>query len=144
MLGRLAKWLRLIGYDTLYLPLPDTEILLLAQKENRLLLTRDKRITERRLVKKKIIKCLFIKSDFLEEQLQQIATELNLSLTLKQPLCTLCNKKILLIPKERVKGKVPPFVFMNHQEFGFCPTCKKYYWKGTHWVKINNTLTNLF
>lgn len=126
MLGTLAKWLRFFGYNTLYFKnIDDKEILNIAKKENRIILTRDKKL-----------KGIYVKSDNLQQQLKQLIEELNLNFENALMRCSVCNSELEEVSKEEVKGKVADGVFLLQEEFWKCPNCNKFYWKGTHYRNI--------
>ncbi|MFQ6060001.1 MAG: Mut7-C RNAse domain-containing protein [Thermoplasmata archaeon] len=132
MLGTLAKWLRLMGFDVLYPgPIPDSEMKEIAAKEGRIILTRDKELSSTEKAQ-----TLYVESDNLEEQL--LFTVSVLELKIKNPMsrCSLCNSLIQRVERESVMGKVPEGVLSRQKEFWFCPRCKKYYWQGSHWDRI--------
>jgi hypothetical protein len=117
MLGRLAKWLRLLGYDTAYFAdLDDNELVRLARAQGRTLLTRDTELARRRG-----LSSLLIESDELEEQIQQAISELHLET--KQPFsrCPVCNTLLQEVEKPSVKERVPPYVFRTEEHFSLCP-----------------------
>lgn len=129
MLGRLARWLRLLGYDVIYpAPARDAQLLRLAQAEDRVLLTRDRGLAERFSGRK-----VLVESGNLWEQLRQVVTELGLEVG-KGFLtrCALCNEPIEPISKEEVRDLVPPYVFCTHGKFARCPKCGRVYWEGSH------------
>lgn len=139
MLGSLAKWLRFFGFDTAYPKvLPDKELITLAKRENRIVLTRDKD-----LANVKSIDALFIESTDLEEQLLQVITTFNLKITNEFSRCSLCNSILIEVEKGQVKDKVPEKVYNWQNEYWKCPTCDKYYWQGTHFVGIREKLEKL-
>lgn len=132
MLGRLARWLRMFGYDTLYPEaLPDKELVKIAKKENRVLLTRDKT-----LANSKYVQTILIESVNIEDQLEQIVNEAYLKIENPFSRCTICNGMIRITKKESVKDDVPPKVYEYCDEFWRCSECSKIYWKGSHWDKI--------
>jgi uncharacterized protein with PIN domain len=136
MLGRLAKWLRILGYDTTYSPhLDDDQLVRQARAEGRLLLTRDRGLARRRG-----LQCLLIESDHLEEQLGQILVEL--ALTGEHPFsrCPACNTPLHRVEKPELEGRVPPHIFRTHKDFRLCPHCDKIYWPGTHWARMQEKL----
>ncbi len=140
MLGRLAKWLRILGYDTAYSPhLDDDQLVRLARAEGRLLLTRDRGLARRRG-----LQCLLIESDHLEEQLGQILAELALTWEHPAPLeerrCPVCNTPLQKVEKTELEGRVPPHIFRTHKDFRLCPHCDKIYWPGTHWARMQEKL----
>lgn len=128
MLGSLAKWLRLLGYDTLYPgPLDDRELAAKAYDERRVLLTRDKDLAAR------VRGSVFVASDDLDEQLKAVVTSLHLGLSNPLSLCSVCNAAIVEVGREEVKDLVPPAVHEIQKEFWKCPSCSRVYWRGTHW-----------
>ncbi len=132
MLGSLARWLRFLGFDCAYPQvLPDRELKAIAQKEKRILLTRDKE-----LAKAKGIEVLYIQSVDLDEQLVQLLTTYNLTATDVLSRCGGCNSRLAKVKKESVEGKVPAKVYAWKDEYWECPTCNKYYWQGTHFQGI--------
>jgi uncharacterized protein with PIN domain len=139
MLGRLAKWLRIAGYDTRYLPTAsDGELARVARAEGRILLTRDEQLAQRRGVH-----CVFVHSDRVEEQLQQLMRALELEIDLAFSRCPTCNRLLEAVPKEAIRAEVPPYVFATREEFRRCPQCARVYWRGTHWARMNAQLEDL-
>ena len=139
MLGRLATWLRLLGYDTLYLAdASDAELARRARVEQRVLLTRDVELTRRRGVR-----ALLIESEHIEEQIQQVFHTLHLTARDAFSRCAACNCVLEDIRKEQVRGKVPPYVFHTQERFRRCPQCARIYWRGTHWARILGHLQDL-
>ena len=138
MLGRLARWLRLVGYDTLYYPdIEDSLLLRIAREENRTLLTRDTRLVKVRGLKN----YLLLKENDPFEQLKNVILTFNLfpdSTSLKSIIipdlsrCSLCNQVLESVPKEHAKKHVPEYVFQNSGSFKHCKNCGRFYWKGTH------------
>ncbi len=133
MLGTLARYLRILGYDTLYPEeARDAELLFLAYTQERILLTRDTRMGTR------ISPNIFVlKSVVPEEQLKKVVK--NFKLKTGDTLftrCLECNTPLVKVKKKEVKGKIPPYVFKHHNKFAKCPRCKKYYWTGTHMKKM--------
>ncbi len=132
MLGRLAKYLRFLGYDALFTKEDDEILVARALRENRVLLTRDTGIMKRKIVKSGRVKGYLVESCSVYEQVGEVMKRFNLKKK-EIPFCTLCNVPISLKDKEAVKGKVPPYVFKTKKVFGECPSCHRIYWRGTHW-----------
>jgi uncharacterized protein with PIN domain len=124
MLGKLGRWLRILGYDTLVADkcTSDTTILLICRIDNRYLLTRDKELGRYGV---------YIDSQNLAEQLSQVFSLFNLKI--KSPRCPLCNSE--LVPAEH------PLGFKNTFQ---CLLCGKYYWRGSHWKRIMKTISETY
>ena len=144
MVGRLAKYLRMAGYDVLYInTASDDQIISKARETDRIVLTRDSLMLARREFKKGTVKYLFIKDDKLKNQLNQIKSDLKVLLKPNLVRCIECNRKLIKVKKEDVKNKVPPYVYKTQQNFLYCKKCDKYYWRGTHYDNIRNTFLSI-
>lgn len=131
MLGKLARWLRIIGYDTEYMPHGgDEELVLAAEREGRTILTRDGDLYRRAV--RRGVSALLLKSTNLKEELAEISRAAGLSLS-GQTRCPLCNRLLIECPASGVDGGPRPPLWR-------CPGCGKLYWHGTHWLKINEVL----
>ncbi len=139
MLGRLAKWLRMMGYDvTFFHDADDLALLRHARAEGRLLLTRDRDLARRagRLG-------IMINNQRLEAQLQEMAERGLIDGPLEETRCPVCNARLVPISRERAREHVPPYVYQTQEEFYQCPECKRIYWAGTHWQNITRTWATL-
>lgn len=133
-MGRLPKWLRAMGYDSLYIPnVEDGELLRIAMEQDRIVVTKDRYILERRLVKSGQVRAILITSDDFREQMQQLIKTLGLDMENGFSLCIECNEMLREVSKTQVKDRVPPFVYRTQDQFYECPRCGKLYWRGTHW-----------
>ena len=129
MLGTLAKWLRIAGYDTAYSPRwDDNELARIARAEGRVLLTRDLALSRRRG-----LQALWIGEENLEGQLQQVMKAFGLVLDQPFSRCPVCNTPLEDVPKMIAWGQVPPYIFKTQDSFRLCPECNRFYWRGTHW-----------
>lgn len=141
MLGRLARWLRLYGYDVIYGLVDDDEILKIAEKEDRLVLTRDSGLAERSR------RVILLRSNKLEEQFEELK---NFGFTFEELFppnarCPKCNGLIRKAEKEEIKSKVPHNVYAKYNEFYVCTKCGQIYWPGRQWnemIKIDRKLRN--
>ncbi len=136
MLGRLARWLRLYGYDTLYGIEDDDEIVRIALREDRIILTRDSALTER--AKKLGVKAFLLSSNSLEgqvEELKRLGVEFG-ELFPANAHCPKCNGPLRRASKEEVRGKVPPKVYERYDEFYVCERCGQIYWPGRQWEEM--------
>ena len=139
MLGRLATWLRLMGYDTLYLPeADDAELARVARAEDRVLLTRDVELTRRRGIRP-----LMIESDKVEEQLFQVFRHSKLTARHAFSRCARCNVPLDPVGKADVRNHVPRYVFESQERFLRCPHCCRVYWRGTHWARILSQIEDM-
>lgn len=139
MLGKLARWLRILGYDTLYDPHASDHCLArLARAQGRILLTRDTALARRRGVRP-----LFIRSEKPEEQLAQVVDELGLCPAEILSRCPVCNDQLEEVPRSWAWGYVPPYTFCTQREFRLCPSCNRFYWRGTHWERIHRAIAHL-
>jgi uncharacterized protein with PIN domain len=139
MLGTLARWLRMMGYDTVYArDLLDREVLGMARAEGRILLTRDRQLAERARDGG-----LLVTTDVLEEQLEQVIAAFGLREDRPMTRCTKCNGRLETVGREAVAGRVPERVLAIRTEFYLCPKCGQIYWKGTHWDNIERRLERL-
>ena len=143
MLGTLAKWLRLFGFDTFYAnaELDDDKLLEMAEKENRVLITRDKELIIR--AKKKNIQIVEMTSIDLDEQLSVILKNVDVDEKTVLSRCSLCDTILNEIKRDDVKNKVPEKVFRNNDRFWFCSKCDKIYWRGSHYDKIQSKINKI-
>jgi uncharacterized protein with PIN domain len=143
--GKLARWLRMLGYDTqFYTGEEDWQMIITGLREGRVLLTRDSRVMKTGVVTNGRLKAIYIKSEKPEEQIKQVVEELGLDyrsgfLTV----CIECNRQLEERSREQVEGRVPPYVFKTQDYFVECPSCKRVYWKGTHWQAMTEQLEKI-
>jgi uncharacterized protein with PIN domain len=100
-------------------------------------LTRDRALTQRRG-----IDCIYVRSQDLEEQLEQIVTHLGYPTT-DVPRCTECNTPLVPAAPQEIRSQVPPYVFATHDHFHRCSECNKVYWPGSHWENVHKVLARL-
>jgi len=136
MLGTLAKWLRLLGFDTYYasMSMKDEDLMAIAQRENRYFITRDKVLVQR--ARRRDIPVVHIQTTNLDEQLHSVLSTNPLDETLFLSRCSVCNTLLDTISKKDVKNKVPEKVYKHQEIFWVCPSCQKIYWKGSHFDNI--------
>jgi len=140
MLGRLAKWLRIIGQDVAYGPhLSGHGLIRAARKEGRWILTRDRGVAGRNPPD-----YLLIESDRFREQFKQVVRAFGLDPFEKAfTRCVQCNTVLEPIAKNEVQGKVPPYVFSTQEKFSFCSGCRRVYWPATHQQRMLQELKAL-
>lgn len=163
MLGTLAKWLRLLGYDTIYPhPTDDAALIELARREHRILLTRDKGIPQRKACSGVCV--IVVKSDTAVNQAIEVLRVINAGIEgveligkdrPEKPVakmevdemenvltrCSECNTIIIETTKDdaTTSGRVPVGVLERTHRIWKCPGCGKFYWEGTHYHRILET-----
>lgn len=141
-LGKLCKWLRLLGFDTLYEPELSGREFVASLEKDRILLTRTRRI------QKQFASCrlIFIESDHLENQLSQVFRELGLKSEHMRPFsrCLQCNAPIVAVEKNSLRDRVPDYIFQTHDHFQKCPECDRIYWPGSHTRRGIEKIRQLF
>lgn len=130
MLGKLAKWLKILGFDAIFFSkIEDEELMAIAQKEDRILLTRDTGIIERA----RRLSTLLIESENWREQVKQVLDHFGIWEDVEpNSRCIECNTPLKEISKERAKNLVTPFVYKTADAFALCPGCERVFWRGTH------------
>ena len=143
--GKLTKWLRTMGYDTVFFDGDDdADMIARALAASRIVLTRDTHILKRGVVTTGRLKAILIGSDQHRKQVQQVTATLNLDSQLRPfTLCLECNQPLEERSKEQVKEKVPPYVFKTQNQYMECPACHRIYWRGTHWQAMTQKLKKL-
>ena len=143
--GKLARWLRLIGYDTLLFgQKDDDQMIKVALSEDRVILTKDAQFMKRRLVTNGTLRTIHIEQDSPRLQVQEIVKTLRLDYHFKPfSLCLECNRVLVARDKEQVKNLVPHRVFDTQTQYSECPACHRIYWPGTHWEAMGKELQDL-
>jgi len=143
--GRLAKWLRVLGYDTLF-PREggDNQSVRIALREGRVLVTRDAGIALRRAVRLGQMQVVHILAHDLRGQLRQLVREQQLSRNGGFSRCVRCNDPLHRLPKGQVAERVPPYVLESQSTFMECPSCLRLYWRGTHWANMMTELRRVY
>jgi uncharacterized protein with PIN domain len=139
MLGRLARWLRVLGYDAVYLAdAQDAHLARIARAENRILLTRDQGLAQRRG-----LQTVLVRSQEPEVQLRQVVAELGLRTDNPVARCSVCNERLQPLTRQAARDLVPQYVWQTHDRFRTCPACGRVYWPGTHWQAMDGILSRL-
>lgn len=141
--GKLARWLRMVGFDTLsFNGANDAEMVIAAEAEERIVLTRDTGIMERRPITSCKVQAILIESDRLDQQILQVVSTLKIGKSQLKPLtlCLECNRLLMPRTKAEVKDRIPPYVFKTQEQFVECPRCNRIYWKGTHWQAMQRKI----
>ena len=142
MVGKLARWLRVLGVDVIYdTSLDDHQLVALARSENRILLTRDRPLASGTNEPQ----CLLVESENFREQLRQVVEtygiEPNQSLFTR---CMDCNTILEVASRADIRDKVPPYVYSTQNHFKRCAYCDKILWGGTHRLHMQETLDEIF
>lgn len=140
MLGKLARWLRMLGYDALYgRQLTDSHLIRLSVSEDRIVLTRHRELAKRVPGGRSVL----INSTGVLEQLKELSAKLQLRPHFRSSRCSLCNLLLKNVGREELGGRAPPYVLATQDEFRECPGCGRIYWKGTHWNRIVRDLRSV-
>lgn len=130
MLGKLTKWLRVMGFDVRYDPgTTDAQLFRCAETDERILLTRDRHLMHRRGSAQR----LYIESDYYHQQVRQVVQAFNLADRIQAfTRCIRCNAPLYIIAKPVVVKRVPAYVYATQMTFKHCAPCDQLYWGGTH------------
>jgi hypothetical protein len=140
-LGRLARDLRLLGFDTVYAnDIGDDALARLAAAERRILLTRDRAL----LMRREVTHGCYLRAARPEEQLAYLVRRLQLC-GLIRPFsrCTACNTAVEAVPPSAVESALPPGVRRRHAHFWRCAGCGRVYWQGSHWRAMAGRIARL-
>lgn len=143
MLGKLTRWLRMLGIDVEYIgSMDDRTLIYKAKQEKRILLTRDLELYRQAMASN--VDAFLIKSTDGAANLATLARrfKFELEINAKVSRCPKCNTRIKPILKARVLDKIPKTTASNYDQFWQCPNCRQIYWQGAHWRKIEETLKN--
>jgi len=141
MLGKLTHWLRMLGQDVKYTrSLSDEELMRLARRERRVLLTSDVELFRR--ASSSGVDVYLVRRVDRAEALAELSKRFGVPLVMDVSVsrCPKCNSPIERVPKEEVRDLVPPRSWATHTEFWRCTGCGQVYWMGSHWRRINETL----
>jgi uncharacterized protein with PIN domain len=140
-LGRLARWLRIMGFDTEYYKSNNIGTLIIeALRENRFIITRrQSKIDDLER------KTLVLTVDKLDQQLKEVVQNLKLKINESEMFtrCPMCNEMLTEAKKEEAKELIPPYVYKTQNEFRQCNSCKRLYWKGSHWGNVTKFLKEI-
>lgn len=137
MLGKLARWLRALGYDAAWEPeIADEALVRRGIEERRLILTRDRGLAADWWVEGVIL----IRSDRPLEQLREVAEAVGLSRERLFTRCTHCNAPLRPAPASEVEARIPPEIRSRYADFRACPSCGRIYWKGGHVERMRRAI----
>jgi uncharacterized protein len=141
MLGKLARWLRMMGHDAKYGPdFDDAKLMATAQQEKRVLLTRDLALYQQATAKG--IEAFYVEGSTEAQRLAELSARFGIPIEIDLNIsrCPKCNTKITVVPKAEIADKVEKNTLAHYDVFWRCPNCGAVYWQGAHWVKITATL----
>jgi uncharacterized protein len=138
MLLRLARWLRLLGADVIADPsLTGSELLKVARVDDRMLLTRDKRLRTAADV-------YFVEGNSIRSQLREVVRRFGLDpRAIALTRCSRCNQVLTPVARELVARRVPPYVFAGQDRFAECGGCGRIYWPETHPARMHAMLDSI-
>ncbi len=141
-LGKLAKWLRILGFDTLYESMNFQQKSIDLKQGKRIVLTR----TSKEKSRKQDDKAILIRPNDPDEQLKEVVIKLGIVPEDLRPFsrCIRCNVPIRTADKNFVRGKVPDHVWETHDIFFVCNLCRRVYWPGTHVLRTKEMIQSLF
>jgi len=141
MLGKLTRWLRMLGHDVEYSKsLDDEELIDRAKTENRFLLTRDLKLYQQSVTHGANV--FLVEGNAGAKKLAQLSKRFNFKLEIDVAVsrCPKCNTPIKSVSKEEVIDRIPKATALYYSEFWKCPSCEQIYWRGAHWKRIEKTL----
>ena len=141
MLGKLARWLRMLGHDVTYnVNLGDNDLLEIAKKENRVLLTKDLELYRR--AASKAIDAFYVEGKTESHRLGEVAERYGLTLVIDMDKshCPVCNTSLKSASKDQLSGELEKNTYTYYDKFWRCPNCGQVYWQGAHWKQITQTL----
>jgi uncharacterized protein with PIN domain len=141
MLGKLTRWLRMLGHDVTYFRSADDEKLVeIAKCEKRVLLTRDHKLYQQAVARG--LDAVLVEATDEAGKLADLAGRFGfmLEIDLSISRCPKCNARIESVSKEEVVDEIPEATSMNYNDFWKCPACGQVYWRGAHWKRIEKTL----
>jgi len=115
-------------------------LIIQALRDERIILTRNLK-----LLRPSGVKIVLIQEEKIKQQLNEVFKKLNIELSSKKMFsrCIICNEELVDIEKEKIKDRVPEYVFKTQEDFVTCPQCKRIYWQGTHWGNARGILDGI-
>jgi len=142
MLGKLTRWLRMLGQDVVYTgSMDDQELIQKAKREHRVLLTRDLELYQQAIGRG--AEAFLVEGETEAQKLNSLAErfKFKLGIDVKASRCPKCNARIRSVSKADVINKIPKTTSSHYDEFWECSSCGQVYWRGAHWKRIEKTLT---
>jgi uncharacterized protein with PIN domain len=141
MLGRLARWLRLLGFDCVHASdIRDDELVRRALQEERVILSRDRKLPEEWWVDG----IYLVRAEDVRDQLAEVIRHFDLATSIRLlSRCNACNRLLEHAAPSDLPGRVPPRILRTHENFSQCPGCGRVYWEGSHTAKIRSLVDGL-
>jgi len=141
MLGRLARWLRIMGFDTAHDGhIADADLVRRSLDEQRAVLTRDRALPE----EWRVASIYVVASETGAEQLREVVRAFDLRTGVKLfTRCSVCNARLEAASRESVRSGVPDRIFATCEVFQRCPGCSRIYWRGSHADRIERTVAQI-
>ncbi len=142
MLGKLAKWLKILGFDTVYFSrAEDDQLIQVARRERRILLSRDLKLLQRVDSQRS----LYVASEAWREQVCQVIQAFGLEAKINPfSRCLHCNHRLKRLSRQNARNLVSSFVYQRARRFAFCPRCGRVFWQGTHFQDMEAQLETIF
>jgi uncharacterized protein with PIN domain len=141
MLGKLTRWLRILGHDVIYYGVADDiELIKLAESSKRVLITRDFELYQQAITRG--FDAVFIEDTDKAGKLAFLAKrfDFKLDVDINNSHCPKCNAKLLAVLKEKIISEIPKATSSNYDDFWRCLRCGQLYWQGAHWKQIKLTI----
>lgn len=140
-LGKLAVYLRMLGFDTLYQnDFHDEDLAVISSQQKRILLTRDRGLLKRNLV----THGAYIRTTRPTQQAVEVLKKFDLTkATMPFTRCLVCNERLVTVDKRTIKNRLHPETSRYFHEYVLCPVCDKVYWKGSHYERMQKTLNSI-
>jgi uncharacterized protein len=136
-LGRLAKWLRILGFDTLYMKNMREDFIEKELLTGRVILTRSGKLSSQKGY-------FLIKSNHIAEQIKEVSDKFFLNRQLVPfSRCIICNESLVSTDNLKATGHVPEYVLNTVDSFRICPNCNRFYWQGSHIKRVTETIQNI-
>lgn len=143
--GHLARKLRMMGYDTLFInPIDDARLIRIAREEDRVIISSDGRLFDRRPLRLGAVRAFLVKvHDPPNRQLRQIIRAFDLDPAVPLNRCLLCNTPLVRRHPAEAEGRVPPHVYDTVERYDYCPACDQFFWEGDHVKRMRESIRRL-
>ncbi|MEJ2241923.1 MAG: Mut7-C RNAse domain-containing protein [Candidatus Bathyarchaeota archaeon] len=143
MLGKLSRWLRIIGHDVQYYKsVSDENLIEWAISRNRILLTKDQRLVQQAM--KRGVKAFFVEGTEIVTKLSSVILHFNLTLEIDFTIsrCPKCNGRLIMVSKDSIREKIPDLTSIYFDKYWKCEKCGQIYWLGSHIMMMKRKMKN--